>query len=619
MKKEFYRGIFLNGLLATILLLFCVDSNGQKKLTQFTDKNKKMGYKDEKGNIAIPAKYDFAGDFYYDRAIISLNKKWGVIDVMGREIVVPKYDTIGKDRSPSYSNGMVEVKLKNKWGFIDVQGREVIPIKYEDARFFQEGLAPVKLNNRWGFIDKNDKVFIDFKYQTASTFEDSVSVVQLNNKWGVIYWTGRELIPIKYEELALVRPLGFWYGWMRARLNNKWGFIHIDGSILVPFKYDDLKGYVMYFEEGEIDTADLLQLGDYFEEYEMVNLKGKWGTIDYDGNEAIPIKYQDIWNEGNTYLMFKGWFRVKLNNKWGLVDAFGRELIAFQNTDPFFKIDSNAVNRVAATYAKATPKTNSGPNGAPQSNQQQTKIITPPLTMKGIIDPAIVGTWKYHDDAMNFNGFYIFRADGTYDYYADMITPNPPAPTYKNFWRVDGDYMEFFIDGKKDVLRQKVLRRNDPQYNKAALVIPWNSATQEYRTYYPTQAHELWATGSTSQKATETSGGPASVIKPIEPPVHLNGTVDPTIAGLWKGTLNNIDYFLDIKPDGTYSSYSSNNKKPFKCYWRINGEQIEVACEGMTQISKWAFRKTNDLNLGKPTISFDGFKYYSETAREMWK
>ena len=102
-------------------------------------------------------------------------------------------------------------------------------------------------------------------------------------------------------------------------------------------------------------------------------------------------------------------------------------------------------------------------------------------------------------------------------------------------------------------------------------------------------------------------------------PVQLNGEVDLSIVGVWKGTLNKIDYYLDIKADGTYTTYSSTNTKPSKCYWRVNGDIIETFCDGMKQPTKFAFRKVNDLKTGKPTISFDGFPYFPETEKEMWK
>ena len=615
MKREFHRNIFLNALLPIIVLFFCNNLTAQKRLTAFTDKNKKMGYKDASGAIVIPAKYDDAEFFFEERAVVSLNKKWGVIDDSGKEIVGPKYDSL----SSIYWYSYVKVKQNGKWGFLDRLGKEVIPIQYQAVHSFYENIAPVKQNNKWGFINRLGKEIVPFKFQDAKSFDGGLSLVLFNNKWGAIDKTGKETISFKYDSLEYGRMFGEPIGLLKGKLDGKWGFIISNGSIALPFKYEGIKEYRMKFDDTEDDSTYVEEIGDFFFDIEMVKLNGKWGAIDFDGKEAIPIKYQDIRNESHSALVMNGWYRVKLNNKWGLVDTLGRELIAPQYSSVYFKYDTNVVNKIAASYAKSVPKNNQGAGGAPQSGQQQTKAITPPLSMKGIIDPAIVGTWKYHDDAINFNGFYIFRADGTYDYYADMITPDPPPPSYKNFWRVDGEYMEFIVDGKNEVIRQKVLRRNDPQNKKPALVIPWNSATKEYRTYYPTQAHDLWPSGLTSQKTNGSADIPASAVKLVEPPMHLNGNVDPAIVGLWKGTMNNIDYYLDIKPDGTYVSYQSNNRKQIVSYWRINGDHIEVFFEGAKQINKYGFKKVNDLNLGKPAISFDGFRYYPVAEREMWQ
>ena len=603
--------LLIRNLSPVILFLLCISSNAQKELKAFSDQNKKWGYKDAAGRIIVSGKYDYAGYFFEGRAAVALNKKWGVIDVNGQEIIGLKYDSVGKSIMPGYREDLAAAKLNGKWGFIDKQGKEIIPIKYQDVGNFQYGMAAVKQNNKWGFIDNTGKEIIPPKYQEVWPFQKDVSIVQLNKKWGVIDKTGKEVITLQYDELDFVTQIGMRLNWLKAKLNGKWGFMYFDGDVIIPFKYEALKEYIMTFDD---DTTIFDKVGDFINDVEMVSLNGKWGAIDLEGREAIPIKYQDIQNEGDVGLLLKGWFRVKLNNKWGLVDTLGRELIAPQYANANFKYDSNAVNKIAAAYKQTALK--SGPDAGPQTNQ--TKVVSPPLTMKGIIDPAIVGTWKYHNDAMNFNAFYIFRNDGTYDYYSDMITPTPPPPSYKNFWRANGEDMEFIVSGKNEVIRQRVLRRNDPQTNRPALLIPWNSA-EDYRTYFPTEAHNLWPSGTSSQKTNETNRNAVPATKLVEPPMRLNGNVDLSIVGLWKGTLNKIDYYLDIKPDGTYTTYSSSNSKPSKCYWRINGDHIETFCEGMKQVTRFAFKKVNDLKTGKPTITFDGFSYFSETEREMWK
>ena len=99
----------------------------------------------------------------------------------------------------------------------------------------------------------------------------------------------------------------------------------------------------------------------------------------------------------------------------------------------------------------------------------------------------------------------------------------------------------------------------------------------------------------------------------------LDGNVDATIVGLWKTKYNGLDYYLDMKEDGTYATYSSANPKRSKCYWRVNGDMMETVCEGMKQPARFAFKKINDLKSGKPTITLNGVSYFSETDREMWK
>lgn len=70
----------------------------------------------------------------------------------------------------------------------------------------------------------------------------------------------------------------------------------------------------------------------------LVKLRGKFGFIDKDGNEVIPLKYDDIccgsifWKHNDFYRNFK-WARhynllsVCLNGKWGLINKHGEIVI----------------------------------------------------------------------------------------------------------------------------------------------------------------------------------------------------------------------------------------------------------------------------------------------------
>jgi serine/threonine protein kinase len=71
------------------------------------------------------------------------------------------------------------VVMKNgKYGYVDTNGKLVIPLQYQDAYDFRkEGLALVKKNKLFGFIDKNGKIKINFHYKKAKSFENGKAYV----------------------------------------------------------------------------------------------------------------------------------------------------------------------------------------------------------------------------------------------------------------------------------------------------------------------------------------------------------------------------------------------------------------------------------------------------------
>lgn len=102
------------------------------------------GFKDEKGNIVIPAKYDSVEEF---------------------------------------SDGLaaVQLKFRGKWGYINSKGVMVIPLQFSSARQFSEGLAPVVVDDEgWDFINKQGEVVISGGYKNAKPFKDGLATVEDN-------------------------------------------------------------------------------------------------------------------------------------------------------------------------------------------------------------------------------------------------------------------------------------------------------------------------------------------------------------------------------------------------------------------------------------------------------
>ncbi len=123
------------------------------------------------------------------------NGKLGLMNISGVVIVSPKYDYI----SSYFAEGLLQVELNKKYGFVDVSGKEVIPLIYEDASWFQEELVSVSYKGKNGFIDKTGKVVIPFKYSDAGSFSEGLASVQVKDKWGYINKLGEIVISPKFK------------------------------------------------------------------------------------------------------------------------------------------------------------------------------------------------------------------------------------------------------------------------------------------------------------------------------------------------------------------------------------------------------------------------------------
>ena len=71
------------------------------------------------------------------------------------------------------------------------------------------------------------------------------------------------------------------------RSDYKWGVTDLDGNIIVPFgKYDWIDGFDQGLARVKIGRAPSNQ----------VDNDNKWGIINEQGEEVLPVEYDEIWN-----------------------------------------------------------------------------------------------------------------------------------------------------------------------------------------------------------------------------------------------------------------------------------------------------------------------------------
>ena len=251
------------------------------------------GFINKKGDkILDSSSFKFCEKFYgklasFDALIENLGVHHGFININGEIVVEPKYYSV-----KGFQENLIVVSKRN--GFLNLlnqDGSEILEDIYSSditVSFFEK-LAKVKKKSKYGFIDNNGIEVIKCKYSGVQEFSCGISV---------------------FKEKKL------------------FGCINKSGEIVVSPKYDKIDGF-----------SNTISLGNSNSDARAVASIGtSFGFIDTNGNEVVPLIYDDI-----DYSPKEGVYRVKKRNVFGYVDIFGKEIVA-----PQYNFARNFSNNLAA-------------------------------------------------------------------------------------------------------------------------------------------------------------------------------------------------------------------------------------------------------------------------------
>ena len=325
-------------------------SEGLAAVAQRTKEGRLLwGFINASGKEVIPCKYLSVTPFYKGLAVICVSSdyrelKYGIIDKTGKLIVPAKYDRFVEGNyingyfTELFAEGIARVAIDNKYGYIDKSGREVTSCKYDYTRDFSDGRALVMRNGKYGYIDTAGKEIIPLKYGKAESFSDGYASVNpdysstevgnttnLNpGKWGLIDKDGNEVIPPKYdyignftEGLAPVNigggyPTGSFSGTAIVYFSGgKWGYIDTEGNEVIPVQYK--MSLPQNFHNGHM----------------TVDINGERVSIDTSGRQVEREKYDFVYEYHNGYA------KVNLGRKCGFIDINGNEIVTPKYDDVY--------------------------------------------------------------------------------------------------------------------------------------------------------------------------------------------------------------------------------------------------------------------------------------------
>ncbi len=254
--------------------------------------------------------------------------KYGYKDAEGTVIVQPVYD------SHFYFNaaGLAVVWRDRKYGVIDRTGKEVLPCEYKtvfDELSLSEGKSRRRAKGQGSAAD-------DAKEAVKPEPKDALFRVKRGELWGLYDGAGKELIPIRYGFIHMDMP-DLMPGWVDVEGEGRKGrgLVNYRTGQIIPPQYGIVRTYpgffLAYTTENNKDLYILLdpkgketgryQRAEWFEGAQALAAKrdGKYALLDKNGKQLTPFRYDDVFKAEGPFV----WGRA--DKKEVLLDGKGKE------------------------------------------------------------------------------------------------------------------------------------------------------------------------------------------------------------------------------------------------------------------------------------------------------
>jgi len=217
---------------------------------------------------------------------------------------LPDYDFI--ETSPILLHSLAVVGKDNKYGYINRSGVEVTPLRYDRAMSFGFYSARVQLHGKWGLVNKDGKEITPLVYDDIQGLDDPV--VQLGNKFGYVSQkTGKLITPIIYDCAQTWVHMHHCH-LAAVQIAGKWGCINENGKEVLPLQYEE----IVIHQLGVPGIS--------------AKYNDKWGYFNVHGKEIVPMIYEDIFINKHCIV-------ANYDGQWGFMDKNGTSLTDFEYED----------------------------------------------------------------------------------------------------------------------------------------------------------------------------------------------------------------------------------------------------------------------------------------------
>jgi hypothetical protein len=314
----------------------------------------------------FPLSFSTLGTFINNKAIFSLNKKYGVVRQNGAMVVDAKYDELYRDHD--FFVGNRKNGGKATWTLLDSAGKEISTKPYDRIFPYNGSVFPVMTRNFWGAINASGKEVIACAYDSILQQLDNKIVVKFKGQYGIINDKEQWIITPRTYKLTLINDSRYiersprmtylramdgssiYFSENRLEINPEYIIeylaagglwkLDLNGVIIdrqvqpegfiekIFVETEGLRGIKKNGQYGFVDSQGRLRIANRYddiqpfqEELAAIKIRNKWGFINHEDKIAI----QPIYEEVSPFK--KGFSLVKQKGLYGLINKKGMQII----------------------------------------------------------------------------------------------------------------------------------------------------------------------------------------------------------------------------------------------------------------------------------------------------
>jgi antitoxin component YwqK of YwqJK toxin-antitoxin module len=365
-------------------IIFCSSQDGLIEVT----KGEKNGLYDSTGKILLDTLYtlnlkeDVDGFHFFENniALISKNKKFGIIGTKGNFLVPLKYDSL-----EILSSTCVIYEKNNKYGLLGKNLQPISDANYSSIKFLGQvydeenflgfkGFFLAKRNGKYGIVNEKDSVILPFSYNDAWITDQREQLFLEKGNHLDLFYNGSLLNAENFKN-----QFEFHNGrapFSKTSLDDneyiyyRSGIVKEDGTILLQPQFeiisnteDDLIFQDSTGRSGGLDKSGKIKMfpKNFSELYDDGNFlcfmvpSGKVGLMSRSGKIIIDTLYYALYPDRDnknlywvksTPIQKDAFGRTSLLDNWGIIDTTGKIIAKTEWEFPANFVDSIMINRM---------------------------------------------------------------------------------------------------------------------------------------------------------------------------------------------------------------------------------------------------------------------------------